>query len=556
MAKLDSDASDNTCVPVFPKGTNEQDGIVLQVTFWLIPLVLWGFLRFVLFEGLQGADDLEHLRFAWELDRIPANHWELRLPYNFFLAGCLRLFGFNEFSAAMPGLAGSLMTLIFSGLTVRSLTGSQRSAMIAMMVVCLLPTNVLGASIVGSTRVLGTGLLSFAVWCLLTRTGWAWTMIGGVCLGIIVDCHLSFLFFIGVFLGTIALMLPMYRRKVVTMWLIGGSVFFLLDPLPWWILKGDPLYRLHVIEKTHLGNLATDINKRVLFHEDGSLNVHTILKPIQDFLFSKQFAILPLLMLFVGFVTARRQSPTLRALFVSGCVYWIYMSYGTHTPTGYELFPGTVAYWEPLTIPLALVIGSSLLLIAQPLLRNGLAVTTAGLCLVLMSLSGPWGQNVEISKQFLAWVKAHPEMICVVDDRTAREMRILNGMITPENLRLVPDSVRDEVWNVPCVQSSELQGTTCVMINVLNDPDHAVAGHHIPDNSPSVAWLHQYAGDLLHQTSAAWRPAAYVVPESLRPEFLSRRPVSGIHRCLWPEAGDDYQDVAGSSGTEHSSHLQ
>ncbi len=167
-----------------------------------------------------------------------------------------------------------------------------------------------------------------------------------------------------------------------------------------------------------------------------------------------------------------------------------------------------------------------------------LALGTAGLCLVLMSLSGKWGQNVEIAKQFLAWTRAHPDAICVTDDRTAREMRTLNGFVTPENLRLVPGSLRSEIWQVPCLRPEDYtESEVYVMYNILNDPSQAVSGHHIPDNAGSVEWLNSHSGDSVHQTSPAWRPAAYLLPQTLRPEFLTRRPVSDIR--LYSHAATD-----------------
>ncbi|MCA9050866.1 MAG: glycosyltransferase family 39 protein, partial [Planctomycetaceae bacterium] len=490
----------------------------MSYLLWLLPVGLWGILRFLLFEGIQGADDLEHLRFAWELDRIPATHWELRLPYNLLLAGSLRLLGFSEFSAAVPGLIGSFMLMLFCGLTVRHVTQNDRLAVVAMLLMAVLPGDVLDCTTGGSTRILGTGLLAAAVWSVVTRPGMTGVAIAGVLMGLAVDCHLTLLFFVVVFFGVLGVMVPCLRSRIVKAWVLGGTVFLLLDPLPWWIVKGDPLYRLHVIEKTHLQQLQNDTNERRVYSADGSFDTTFITQPVRDVIFSKQYAVLPLMMLLTGFLSYRRMPEVLRGVLVAASVYWLYMAFGTHTPSGYKPFPGTVSYWQPLAIPLALVIGAALPSLHNRRMRHALATVTVGLCLLLMCLGGPWGQNVEVSRQFLSWAKEHPDSIFVADDRTAREIRTLNAFQTPANLRLVPGSLRSERWSVPCLTRADIESAPVfAMINVLNNPESTVAGHFIPDNAASCNWLSEHSEKCVHQTTAEWRPIAYLLPESMRP---------------------------------------
>ncbi len=505
----------------------------LSVLMWLIPFVLWGFLRMLLFEGIQGADDLEHLRYAWELDRIPATHWELRLPYNFALAASLRVFGFSELSAALPGLLGSLMTMLFCGMTVRYVSGSDRLAMFTMVLLAVLPGDVLDSTCGGSTRVFGTGFLALALWCLATRSGRLSIVAAGVAFGLAVDCHLTLLFFVVVFFGGLGICVPALRARIALAWILGGTLFLLLDPLPWWILTGDPLYRLHVIEKTHLSQLDNDTNERRIFTDDGHFDSAFVTRPLRDFAISKQYAVLPLLMLFSGFAAFRTAPHVIRGVLFAGLAYWTYMAFGTHTPTAYKPFPGTVSYWQPLAVPLGLVIGVCLPALHRRWLQNSLAAGTVALCLLLMSLSGTWGQNVEISRQFLAWLKAHPDTICIADDRTAREIRTLNAFRNPPNLRLFPESLRTERWGVPCLRPSDMTASPMhVLINVLNNPATAVTGHHIPDNAASYKWLTQHSGKNIGQTTIAWRPIASFLPQSMRPDSLIRRPAGRIHEYV------------------------
>jgi len=512
-----------------------RSGDVPAFVMWTGPIAIWGILRILLFEGIQGADDLEHLTYAWELNRIPANHWELRLPYNLLLALSLRCFGFSEFSAAFPSLMGSFMTMVFCGITVRHFTHSNRCMMLAMYVVAVLPADVLESTTGGSTRILGTGLLSMALWCLLAvKSRWG-IIVSGILFGLAVDCHETLLFFVVIFFAATAVLEKELRPRLIMSWITGAVCFTLADPVLWWWFTGDPLYRLHIIEQTHLNNLALDTNARYLLDAQGHIIPGFFIRPVQEFLISKHYSVLPLLMVVVGWMTFQRNSNLSRAVLVGGLCYWLYMAFGTHTPSGYKPIPGTVNYWQPLAIPLSIILGSSLPMIRPKALQQLAMAMIVLPCLFFMSISGSWGQNVDVARLFLDITKEAPDCIFIADDRTGRAMYVLNGFQPPANVRLVPHSKRADEWHIQSWNSDHENGQNVyVMLNWLNDPENTVAGHSIPDNAFSFRWLTQHAGEHAYRTSVGYRPIAFLLPAAAQTNWMIRRPASDI-RCYLQE---------------------
>ena len=275
----------------------------------LFVTIVWLLLVFLFFEGICGTDDFKHLRFAYFWDVYPQNHWEARLIYNSLLRLNLVAFGFNEIAAAIPTILGSYLSFVAILIIAWNSTKDIKNVWVAGILGSSLPVIVLCTT--PNARPLAAGFFSLAFAILLFLKDKKSVFLAGSILGIAVATHLSLLF-----CAVIALLaLPVAGANSWKNSLIAFSAmlisFTLADLLIYALWTGDPFYRFHVINSTHMITLDSDPNAREILRNDGTLDIMFFIRPIRDLLFSKLFALL------LGLAT------------VSGALNWRRLTYKT-----------------------------------------------------------------------------------------------------------------------------------------------------------------------------------------------------------------------------------
>lgn len=406
---------------------------------WWLPGVfaLWLGLRLAFFEGLWGYDDLYHVRWAVH-PRVPADVWEARLLFNGLLLAAYRAFGFAEWVFALPTLLGSLLFVGATTWAAWRLRG-ERAAMLAGVLASILAGDVLRATDPMANPV-GNGFAALGTALVVAGRGRRALIGGGVALGLAVYTHLAHLFYVAPFGLAVALHdWPRRRwREAFAVLAVAGATAAVLDLGVFWVVAGDPLHHLGLLRRTHLEIQQYVIPPRL---PDGSWNPEWFTWPFARLLFSKDFALFLSLPLAVVAATWRRQPRPARLLAAILVCFWAWVSFGTQHPLAYAPLDHQVRYWHPMALPAVLLAVFALGALERRRRRAALAALVLPVPLLLLS-SGPWGQNVEISRELMAHAAAHPETIFATDPYTYDEMYVLNGCAPPANvtvLRGFPD---------------------------------------------------------------------------------------------------------------------
>jgi hypothetical protein len=181
------------------------------------------------------------------------------------------------------------------------------------------------------------------------------------------------------------------------------------------------------------------------------------------------------------------------------------MSYGTQTPTRYEPFPGTTSYWQPLNMLIVIILAELLCAIRW---RRAAAAAGALLCLMaigVLGMSGPWGQNVELSRALMAYAKQRPARRFVTDDRTLTQMYVLNGFEPVSNVYAYPQSRGNRFFRATTMPAEPPAGML-VLVNPLNDME----------KNPSFRWLEARCGREVDVGVPRYRMLTYLLPGSYR----------------------------------------
>jgi hypothetical protein len=348
--------------------------------------------------------------------------------------------------------------------------------------------------------------------------------LGGGLMGLAVAVHLSFLFCVGIAL----LVVPMVGARSWSDAIAAGIGvmvgFGLSDSLVYYLWTGDPLYQFKVIQASHFANLADDPNSRSAFEPDGSMSWSFFLQPIRDVMVSQEFCLLGSIALLGGLVFWRRMNKSDRALFAMCVVSWLWLSYGSHSPTHYEPLPGTVPYWGGLMLPMIVLAAFAIDHLPG---RYTAALATSlliALHVAVLSSSGSWGQSTKVSRELLAVVDASPDTVFVTDDMTVRELLVVNAFRRPDNLYLTPVSADVCRIAVPQASSRELDRPDAfLLVNELNLKRC---------NGASQQWIGANRGDVARRAETQYRTITYLLPETYRTShsWTVRRPAAEVCR--------------------------
>ena len=388
----------------------------------LIALLLvfgwWLGLRVFFFEGLQGADDLEHVIYALQWDHLPQNHWETRLFFNALLHASIRVFGPSQAVYALPGALGSLVLLVAT-----TLCGYRRwgvsGLLSAGLLVASLPLDVIHAA-VPSAHPLAAGLAAAGTALLLWNSSWLWSGAAALVLALAVLAHPAYVFFAFALCGPRILfgLDNPQRLAAAACVVLTVAFYFALELAVYKAVTGDPLYEIKLLER--LGP-----EQGVLDPDYSLFSPGWFLFPLWSFCFSRQFG----LMVFLGtagvLIFRKRLTREDLCLALTCLALWAWIGYGSFKPTAYVPFWRTVDYNYALAMPVCLCVTALLMLWRGG--RVAVMSVLLGLHVLMLSSLGVWGQGIKISNEMLGYVKAKPATHFLTDRLTNRELFALNG---------------------------------------------------------------------------------------------------------------------------------
>jgi hypothetical protein len=173
-------------------------------------------------------------------------------------------------------------------------------------------------------------------------------------------------------------------------------------------------------------------------------------------------------------------------------------------------------------MPVALVFAAVMVEARASRLIQAGGVAAIAACLLLLTLTGSWGQNVHISQELLQYALQHPEQRFITDVHTANEIYVLNGLHTPSNVAGTMDFGRSHYLDkaVALVPDITARSGDAVLINPLN-----------VDRTPSFAAMaNPHLGCIEHQTTAGYRKICEWIPPLREKPWSVRKPPARVHR--------------------------
>jgi hypothetical protein len=295
---------------------------------------------------------------------------------------------------------------------------------------------------------------------------------------------------------------------------LGGVVAMLGEMLAFQLLCGDPLHGLKLSSPSTLepgGALS-----------NAGLTGSMVIWSLQQFVAGRSFGIALLITALGMACYYRRLSPPLRIIALGALLFWLVLSFGSYVPWEYRPFWRNARYLHPLAMPAALLFAVVMVEGRQKRLvrAGGVAAITA--CLLLLTLTGSWGQNVNVSRELLRYALQHPHRQFVTDVHTANEIYVLNGLRTPDNIGGTMDFGRSHYLDKTVALMPDIAIPDCaaVLINPLN-----------VDRTPSFAALTvPHLGSVEHQTAAGYRKICEWIPPLREKSWSVRKPPARVHR--------------------------
>lgn len=435
-------------------------GSTNRYTHLAIVLLVWLAARVVFFEGLWGYDDLSHVRFAMQ-PRVPTEVFDARWPYNLALMLSLQTFAFSEWACAVPTLLSSLCMLLTVWTVAYRWLGAPYDTLGALLV-ALLTLDVTQSTVPMATP-LAAAFAGAGTVLLLDRRSLGSALTAGSLLGLAISTHMATAFYFGPLL-VVQFFVPGRRwLRSATLLLSAIAVFAAVEAACGMWFAGDPLHRFHIISDTHL---STQVRFIPVTLADGQLNPEWIMWSARAFVATRELGFTLCLAVAGTIVVWRRREKHLGALLGLVLFAWLYINFGTQHPTQYAPLDHQIRYWYPLLVPLCLLT----MCVAKHLephthLRRWYLAALFVPLPFLLTLAGPWGQNVEVSRALAEHARSHADENFVTDVRTWEELYVLLGCRNPENVSVFPD-VESPITSVPA--SNRLGADSVLLINPMN----------------------------------------------------------------------------------------
>jgi len=390
-------------------------------------------------------------------------------------------------------------------------------AFLAALLAAILPRDIISSTAVGVLAFANMFAALGMVFILTSKKDWQY-ILGGCFLGISIYSHISYIFFTGL----VAFLMwghkwPELQWKRGSIILVSALLtFMLLNFVSFYLLTGDPFYQYKLLSNLFIRRHPTS------YHPD----LERLVWPIRNFIVSKFFGVMLSLPVILTFLSWKKQSDKVRFLCLLIFLTWIWMSYGTRTPFTYRPFGPRVRYWYPVALPVCLLSAQVFLDIRRRILRIGYLILMLALPLAALTTGGPWGQNIEITKELMAYASKHPDTTFVTDSYTLNEMYILNGAKPPNNIFSIKNFDQPGPFNIPeKYQQDPNNRKIMFMYNELNmwRPFAAEFKEYVANNV-----------QLSEISNRKYRILSYCLPKFIRLKFrwLVRKPPAKVGKVV------------------------
>jgi len=475
-------------------------------------------LRLCFFAGFFGFDDLYYVRYALLWDRIPANHWETRLLFNSLLRLSFYVFGFSDATAAIPTMFASLVFMygvFFAVLRICNIYYAFYAGLMAALSV----RDIIGATDMDPLAFANMFIVLGTV-CILFAKHPRQYLAGACLLGISIFVHLTSVFY----LGMLSLAIWIQRepdfqwKKSISVLGSGLLTFCLLNFISFYFWTGDPFYEFKIASSSHIKG-----SEYLLTLE---YNAEWFLWPVKTFIISQSYGILLSSAFLCMILTWKRQPQPVRLICLTTAFYWLWVSYGTQTPTRYIPLDHTTRYWYPMALAACILAAQTLSELKNKYLRISYLIGTVALPLVFLLSSGPWGQNIQITKELMAYTKQYPETQFAADKYTLDEMYILNGCKAPENVFSLKDFTQPIYFNIPEEKRKNPSDRETVFL--YNEQN--MWRHFAPEFKKFV----QENVRLTEISEKKYRLISYCLPKSVREKYdwMIRKPPAKIGKLV------------------------
>ena len=350
----------------------------------ILILVSAAVLRLLFFTGYHGADDVRYIRAALELSEggltSPTSHWAARIGLIGPTALFYRAFGVTPLTTSAFPFLCSLLGVGAAFAFGRRLYGA-RSGLLAALLLAFLPMDVIFASMLFPTEpvmlLCGVGLGCFLLAERERRS--ALYLASGFSIGLAAVAHEAALMILVLYPVYVVIARPVRAHLLAA---IGFAFGLGLDPLIHGLM-GDPWTRITLLMKVGtVQGTAGDVGYR-------GLNLSWIGEPLARLFVERKFGLFPWLL--APLVALRLWKPLERidrALALIIAVGFLWLVYGTVSPTSYAPLARLPRYLAPLALPGVWLLGHELAervdLRARFLALMGLGITSV-LCLTIDS---------------------------------------------------------------------------------------------------------------------------------------------------------------------------
>jgi len=491
---------------------------------------VWIAARAAFWVGYAGADDQYYARYAYLLHRPPMNHMEFRLPLVGAMGASFRLLGPTELAACLPTLLGSaaLLAAVAWFVDWPRICNWQTNG--SVLLAATIPLDVTFCTVPGPGTLVG-GLTALGSVAILKGNRLA-GIAGALLLTLAFMTHLLNFWYVAIFCFTALAFdwrrfwVPVAACVVLSGALLAGEC----ATYEQWL--GDAGARFRTFG-TQTGEGGIPVDARA-----GGSHLRFFLMPLQILLLSKHFGVGLAVMTLAGFAAWKRLQVEARVLLLATFLFWFWLGYGTNVPWAYRPPSRGMHYYTPLILGVCALGPMALGLIFQK--RRWVAQVAVagmlGLHLLALLAGGRWGQNVDVSRELLAYCRQHPQRTFLADVYTVNEMYLLGGFALPENVVCVQsENVRHDL-----LANKEPQGPQ-VEFPAHPGPDAILMNHERLETPPEPAFREFVKAA---RESRRIQGVEHQLPRRYRPLFVPLLPVVGEKEFMIRSNGGEVRKVA------------
>ena len=411
-----------------PVLSREWKGWQFRFAAVLLLAIVWITTTFIFWVGYVGADDIFYARYAYLFHRPPMNWWEFRIPAILVMRASFLALGPSEFAAALPTLLTSTLAVVSVAWFVNWPLQQNWRTNAAVALASTLPLDVRLTHSSWHAH-LASGILVFATVCIL-KSNTRGQLFGAASLATAFVTHENTCFYIAIFCAT--LLAFNWRRfwPAVAATVAITGILFIVECGTYEILLGDAIARFRMAA-------ATTTNLKSGYDPDtGISGLRFFTWPLENLFFCKAFGSDLILLLITGAVAWRKLLTEQKILFAITILTWAWLGYGTQVPWAYKPFYRQMHYYGPLILGIAALLPVTVhyAFSGRILISNGLIVFAIFGHFLCLTAGGRWGEDVNVSRDLLAYATTHSSQVFVTDVATMNHMYAIGGFRLPGNV--------------------------------------------------------------------------------------------------------------------------